>query len=210
MKSSDMSTKVAPMRSAIPASARVTSASAPRKMRLPSTLARMSERDRGLVDAEDTAEAVADLAERDPDLDRGDEERQEIVAAARRRLERVERPPPGVAIPRGARARDPLGERGADGRVHLEEVARREVVRDELVDPDDDPGVVLDLALVAVRRILDLTLHAGNRGHRAGQIADLMDVQARRLRELARHMLGGVRAAGRRAVGGAARRPRWD
>src|SRR5439155_18510539 len=124
MKSSDMSTKVAPMRSAIPASARVTSASAPRKMRLPSTLARMSERDRGLVDAEDTAEAVADLAERDPDLDRGDEERQEIVAAARRRLERVERAATGVAIPRGARAREAVGERGAGSRDHRAAAAR--------------------------------------------------------------------------------------
>src|SRR3989442_10272878 len=140
MKSSDMSTKVAPMRSAIPASARVTSASAPRSMRLPSTRARMSERDRGLVDAEDTAEAVADLAERDPELDRGDEERQEIVAAARRRLERVERPPPGVAIPRGARARDPLGERRADRRLPPGEVARPGVVPSPLCYPRRGPG----------------------------------------------------------------------
>src|SRR5207249_2329213 len=126
MKSSDMSTKVAPMRSAIPASARVTSASAPRKMRLPSTLARISERYRGLVDAE------------------------------------------------------------------------------------DDPGVVLDLALVAVRRILDLTLHEGNRGHRAAQIVDLLDVHARRLLDLARQMLDGEGAAERIGDVGDARLVRED
>ena len=57
------------------------------------------------MDAEDATQPVAGLAERDSDLDRGDEKRQEILAAARRPLERIEGPPGGVTIPRGARAR---------------------------------------------------------------------------------------------------------
>src|SRR4030095_16670479 len=115
----------------------------------------------------------------------------------RRALERVAPPPHRAAVARRALARDAVGERLADGRVHLEEVARRRPVRDELVDADDDLRAILDLALIAVALLLDLALHERDSRHRPAQVVDLLDVDARRLLDVAGEALDGEGAAQR-------------
>ncbi len=81
--------------------------------------------------------------------------------------------------------------------MELEQVRRRRVLGDELVDADDDARLVLDLALIAVRRVLDLALHEGDRGDRAALIVDAFDVDPRRLLDVAGEPLDGERAAER-------------
>src|SRR5207245_6354385 len=79
-------------------------------------------------------------------------------------------------------------------RVDLEEVGGRRLVRDVLVDTHDDARPVLDLPLVPVRRVLDLTLHERNGKDRPTELLDLPDVAAGGLLDLVRHSLDRKRA----------------
>src|SRR5215471_9083770 len=109
--------------------------------------------------AEDGAETVADLPEGHGRLHGIDDESHEVLRPASAALQCVERSPGRVAVTGGAQPADALGERLAQTGLELEEVGRALLVRDELVDADDDAPLVLDLALVAVGRVLDLPLH---------------------------------------------------
>src|SRR5207244_4147662 len=97
--------------------------------------------------------------------------------------------------PSATSAPDPLGERVPHGGVDLEEVGGRRLVREVLVDAHDDAGPLLHLALVPVRRVLDLALHQRDRGDRTPELVDLPDVGARRLLDLVRQPLEGERSA---------------
>src|SRR5262249_56190493 len=85
------------------------------------------------------------------------------------------------------------------------EVARWRLVRDELVDADDDPRVILDLALIAISRLLDLALHERDGRDRSAQVVDLLDVDARLLLDVDGEALDGEGAAQRIGDGGHAR-----
>src|SRR3972149_2320720 len=155
--------KVAPTWSAIPAcagSARVTTkTAAKRTLHHPLTLpspppgardsgpplpsreragVRVLEDDRRLVDTEDLPQRVADLPEGHLRADGGEDERDEVVAAARgpiHGLGAAGRGPWGAGAPQSIQA---LGHRRADRGINLEEAARRRFVHDELVDAHDN------------------------------------------------------------------------
>ena len=91
----------------------------------------------------------------------------------------------GAARPAGSRPRDRAGRArsGGDSSTH------------ELVDAHDDPRPALDLLLVAIRRILDLPLHEGNRRHRAAEPVDLVEVRRGAVLDVPREALDQVRPA---------------
>src|SRR5206468_514469 len=111
------------------------------------------------------------------------------------RATRFSFPRAATAIAFRPNARDLLGERVPHGGVDLEEVGGRRLVREVLVDAHDDAGPLLHLALVPVRRVLDLALHERDRGDRTPELVDLPDVGARRLLDLVRQPLEGERSA---------------
>ena len=105
-----------------------------------------------------------------------DDQRHEVVRPAGAPLERIEGATGAIGGAGGAESCDPLGEGVAEARIQLERRRRLLVRGHELVHAHDDPAPVLELPLVAVRRLLDLVLHEADRGDGPTHLVDLAQV----------------------------------
>ena len=144
-----------------------------------------------------TARRRADLAQGDLGLHGVQEPWHQVVGPAGRPLDGIEgarRPSPSrraAEIPVAPPAA--FAHRGSSWNSS----AGRRLLDDELVDAHDDPRPGLDLLLVAVRRVLDLPLHEGDRLHRAAEPVDLVDVGLRPVLDVAGEALHHVGPAQR-------------
>src|ERR1700693_6000436 len=110
--------KVAPTWSAIPACAGPARTSAARAV-----VAAALKNDRRPVDTEDLPQRVTDLAERDLRADGVEDERDEVVPAARGPVHGLERARRGPGVATAPEAVQALGHRRAHGGIDLEEAA---------------------------------------------------------------------------------------
>src|SRR6185436_12071513 len=108
----------------------------------------------GAVGPEDTAQAIGDLAQRRPRLDRRDQPRHEVLASARGRLDGRERRGGRGAVARRAETRHPEALRRLEARVDAMQRHLRARLG-EAVDADDDPLAALQFLLDAVGRLLN-------------------------------------------------------
>src|SRR5262245_46136001 len=151
--SSAMSAKVAPMRSASPASTgedtRIaispTAASARPTRITASPPAAGSQRHHRLVDPENSAKAVADFPQGGRRLHRVHEQRHEVGRPPRRHGQGIEGAGDAVPVAPGPEPVNPLLQGLAERGVNLKEVGGRRLVGDELVHTHHDPGSLLDL-----------------------------------------------------------------
>src|SRR6266852_8755148 len=127
------------------------------------------EHDGRLMNTEDLSQGVADLAKRHLRAHRGQDMGQQVVAAPRGPIHRLERAGGGGAVTRAAQDREALGQGLAHRGVHLEEVGGRRLVHDELVHADHHALLGFHLLLIAVGRLLDLALHERDGVHRPAQ-----------------------------------------
>jgi len=91
-------------------------------------------------------------------LDRMDNRRHEIVGAARRGADRVERRSPGALVSLGPYATKARDLSGFDLRIDPQHLDLLRLGRGERVDPDHDGLAGVDRQLRPVRRFLDLAL----------------------------------------------------
>src|SRR5215831_4798529 len=151
--SCSMRLKVAPTWSARPPAAELASAAISA-----STVMRLKDH-RGLVNTEDLPERVADLAEGNADAYRIENEGHQVVASAAYPLDSLEGSPRRRRVARLPQAPQPIREGATHGGVDLEEITGRRLVHHELVVPPPHARIRFDLLLVAIGRLLDLTLH---------------------------------------------------
>ena len=138
-----------------------------------------------------SAEAVGDLPDGGVGRDRLDERREEVVGAPRGLLDPPERRLPGGRVALRPDAPDGLDLAPFPLRVDRLEGRRRGRLVAEAVHADDDPLAGLDLALGAVRGLLDLALLEAGLDRREGssEPVDLGEKIAGRRLELVRERL---------------------
>src|SRR5207237_1111655 len=119
-----------------------------------------SDRDQLAVDAEGGPEAVADLADRRMGLDGVDHRAEDVLLAAGRLLESVQRGAPGGSVTLRSNPPDALDLAALPFRVDSLERRTRLAgfVVPKAVDSDDDEVAPLDRLLNAIGGLLDLTL----------------------------------------------------
>src|SRR5690606_1376866 len=111
--------------------------------------------------SEHPAQHPADLAERDIRFDTLDEQRHQVLAAARRRLQMRQQLADARIIPFGAQSRQPVALRLLDRRIDPQNIPRRAVlvIVCEAVDAYDDLLARLHGLLIRVRCVVDLALN---------------------------------------------------
>src|SRR5262245_31587087 len=110
----------------------------------------------GLMDTEDRSQGLTKLAERHLRPDGIEDGREQIDGTPRRPVYRLERALRRACVACLAQAVEAFGECDTELGIHLEEVSRRWLLHDEVVDADHHPRPRLDLLLVAVGGLLDL------------------------------------------------------
>src|SRR5713101_1650658 len=159
---------------------------------------------RRLMDTENAPQRIADLAERHLRAHGVEDERDEVVAAARGPAHGLECSLRGSCVACAPEIIEALSHRRAHGGIDLEETGGWRLVHDKLVDPHHEARLRLDVLLVAVRRLLDFALHEADGADGAAEAVDLGDVGLGLLLDPARHRFHRVRASQRiRGVGGA-------
>src|SRR3990170_6414988 len=180
-----MSAKVTPTRSAIPASAGVGARRPSTRGRNSATLrtpltfvlsptggeeattlapsggegrVRGLKDDGRLMNTEHPAERVADLSEGHGRLDRLQDGRQEIVPPPGGGVDPIQGPLRSVLIASPSERLEPGAQGLAHGGIPLEQAARRRLLGDELIHPDDDPRLRLHFLLIAVGGLPGLAL----------------------------------------------------
>src|SRR6266571_5387924 len=152
-----------------------------------------------LPDAEHLAHHVADFAEGRLRPHGIEDERHRVVVALARRAQTVERSGVLLRVSRSAKLPEAV-DLGLERRfAHAERLDIGLLVDDEIVDTDDRALLVLDLPLVAVRRVCDLLLEESlpDGGDHATEVLDPLEGAIGLLLEFVRERLEEVRAAER-------------
>ena len=151
----------------------------------------------GVVRPDTPRADLADLPHRAPQPQRLPHRKQQVLVRARDPPDLFQRPRSGLGVPLGSDALRPLQLPPLRLRIEPVELDRLLLVLLVAVDTDDDALALLDLALVAERRVLDLALDEAllDRRNRAADLVDPLDQLPRRLLELRRQRLDEVGAA---------------
>src|ERR1043166_1412721 len=146
--------------------------------------------------AEDLAEGVDDLPERDPRLRRFEDPPHEIVVSLRGRPDRLEGALDRAAVPLRLEFLHRRHLVPLDPRIDLEDRQRLFAVLDVLVDPDVDVPPLLDVLLELIGGLRNLKLRVAlfNRGNHPAAPLDLRENLFALLLHLRRHRLDEVRA----------------